>query len=1450
MAKENSTKLLDKKGVIKHQQFKKYLLKKMKMKCLDIKSRKKKNQWTISPSKFNLIKTTAVPLYVSSSDSMSTTRDSPSFQNSIKTNCNVMNIGKKSESATIKKEIFRAQSGTKYNDGDNVNIKSNLSQNTTTKTTKTHNSHVKADISCDVKMVDDLTNSHSNQFSNFTQLSDTQFLQKDYVEKQLIPIDHNVKRDRPDSSKEIENYHSEPFCHSSPHFIQTSQDSSERSIDNFKKFKTKNLKRSRTNITINMSDHFKKIDRKSCMACNNYSLEKSKTSFHHTCSKECDESQTPRSQSEKSIYPNSPTCTPKKKCLEQINVMDSEHIKEQDKNILINEAPLKNSKCFQSPMAIKKAVEKNLSKKVKSPKKHQFAHGGKDKQIPSKDNNSCPVEVSLCHPIETKNLEFFEGETRIQHEKLSFSKDGEELLQPASVNRVDWVRSPDEKIMEHNLLDNTLPFEDELLNISNSEKIDVLKKETKRLGITTDKSCSEKSHEESNEKSSCSESTAIEKCLSFTYSSIHAATPLADETNSLSLQNVKELTNNKKDKVQNNDKSNACENNENEVYSVPLFSEDQYFQNGREQKLSKGDDKLTSAKETNVIFDKEAIFSLVSSPLLNEDHSVDYSDVDENVGNNSNFNHEHDLLPGQKLLINNSERNDFDTQSSTDEIGKLFANTSNTVNNLYKNVTEHSVNHITHTALPSPDRFSERELVVDIDKVNLEVTNSPVKKINSVVTGEKTGHSERNIKLDNFHENTTEHSIHHISQTTFSSPDCLSEKSQDGIHSEITNSPIKKINNAVTSVKTGISDNFCGNTTEHSIHHISSPPDCLSEKSHEELTASSDGVDCEITNSPIKKMNTTVTAEKTGNSGNFCENITENIHRISHTTFSSSPGCLSIKPHMELPADRDGVDSEITNSPIKKVNNVVIAEKTSISKRNINSDNLETSRMTSSPKREKTIQKNRNQHSSDESSGEKFKNKFSKMSSNSEIKFGSKKINVDSEIEQSEDSDLSSSNTCELTITNDSSTKTFSDRKENKLKKMESSLPKTLKSAIRKSSTESKTSKNKLKGEHLLSYVASLFEPSTSQTELNNYFIEELLSFLKLEDSLIEKLQKLDIVIDWTLPPAHDIEQQSIFSNPSIILDTNCPKFSKEENTQILLNWKQFCKIYKFDKYDFRPFLPIIHKFLSPLTQNQKFKFALFLAKGINDRTLSAVFNRFVVMTKFYKHGRFSKGEDNVLLYCYKHLPSSYVFSVCSLLLHRPRTVLWRRLQNITSDVTSRTDFDDESEEEENIDISKCLTNSSDWQDIGANIFKAMNVEDPRQFAGKINKQVLQKMSKTYQISKIQLAKLFYFKIQPTFCASKTVYRDEFRRKLIKRLEKYKNSSWEAINWETLSKKMYNIGPVFLYKEVREMTMALVPKKKRFIFGASWAILNDVYTLQKHQETDKHLLNRYPTMSK
>lgn len=116
----------------------------------------------------------------------------------------------------------------------------------------------------------------------------------------------------------------------------------------------------------------------------------------------------------------------------------------------------------------------------------------------------------------------------------------------------------------------------------------------------------------------------------------------------------------------------------------------------------------------------------------------------------------------------------------------------------------------------------------------------------------------------------------------------------------------------------------------------------------------------------------------------------------------------------------------------------------------------------------------------------------------------------------------------------------------------------------------------------------------------------------------MQKIQQIHIAVDWEVPLLHTIEtrltgiptkeQRTFIENYNIEVKKGA--FSKEEDTVIVENFKEFCVKHELP-LDPKPFLQINRGKCRLLRQEERILFGQYLARGLNNRLISSVFKRF-----------------------------------------------------------------------------------------------------------------------------------------------------------------------------------------------------------------------------------------------
>ncbi|XP_034941492.1 uncharacterized protein PFB0145c-like [Chelonus insularis] len=190
---------------------------------------------------------------------------------------------------------------------------------------------------------------------------------------------------------------------------------------------------------------------------------------------------------------------------------------------------------------------------------------------------------------------------------------------------------------------------------------------------------------------------------------------------------------------------------------------------------------------------------------------------------------------------------------------------------------------------------------------------------------------------------------------------------------------------------------------------------------------------------------------------------------------------------------------------------------------------------------------------------------------------------------------------------------------------------------------------------------------------------------LTLSEAL--KLSELEIQLRHEPPPQHQIEKYpgtctlTVEEKKKFMehCELKSGRFTYEEDQRIVHNWKKFCKTHGWRRSLIYPFLHQTKKgfFYIASVEGRK-KFVQFLAKGLLNRSLYSVYNRFRNLYGTHKKTRYTKEEDELLMKEVKDPYGRNRFSLIGRKLNRTRASVWRRYKLLLAKKKENSDTEDE----------------------------------------------------------------------------------------------------------------------------------------------------------------------------
>lgn len=125
--------------------------------------------------------------------------------------------------------------------------------------------------------------------------------------------------------------------------------------------------------------------------------------------------------------------------------------------------------------------------------------------------------------------------------------------------------------------------------------------------------------------------------------------------------------------------------------------------------------------------------------------------------------------------------------------------------------------------------------------------------------------------------------------------------------------------------------------------------------------------------------------------------------------------------------------------------------------------------------------------------------------------------------------------------------------------------------------------------------------------------------------------------------------------------------YDSVEDKIITNNWKEFCKLHKWDSKKVEPFLLLREGNKTYIrSKKQRRKFVQFLADGLPNRTLYSVYHRFRNLYTNRFQRRFNPEEDKMILNYLEHnanLDQKRKYADLAKVLKRTRASIWRRYE-------------------------------------------------------------------------------------------------------------------------------------------------------------------------------------------
>ncbi|XP_017753527.1 PREDICTED: uncharacterized protein LOC108546106 [Eufriesea mexicana] len=188
-----------------------------------------------------------------------------------------------------------------------------------------------------------------------------------------------------------------------------------------------------------------------------------------------------------------------------------------------------------------------------------------------------------------------------------------------------------------------------------------------------------------------------------------------------------------------------------------------------------------------------------------------------------------------------------------------------------------------------------------------------------------------------------------------------------------------------------------------------------------------------------------------------------------------------------------------------------------------------------------------------------------------------------------------------------------------------------------------------------------------------NILAEEIKNTHKLSKEDRIYLKNIYIKLKNPVLPQHEIEVCAGSRSPShveiekfeqiIPIKRGC--YNSAEDKIITRNWKEFCKLHRWDPKKCEPFLLLRDKNKPRIrSKKERKKFVQFLADGLPNRTLYSVYHRFRNLYAGHFQRRFYPEEDKMILDHLEHnenLDQKRKYTDLAKVLKRSRISIWRR---------------------------------------------------------------------------------------------------------------------------------------------------------------------------------------------
>ncbi|XP_018335508.1 uncharacterized protein LOC108744302 [Agrilus planipennis] len=303
-------------------------------------------------------------------------------------------------------------------------------------------------------------------------------------------------------------------------------------------------------------------------------------------------------------------------------------------------------------------------------------------------------------------------------------------------------------------------------------------------------------------------------------------------------------------------------------------------------------------------------------------------------------------------------------------------------------------------------------------------------------------------------------------------------------------------------------------------------------------------------------------------------------------------------------------------------------------------------------------------------------------------------------------------------------------------------------------------------------------------------------------------LRHLFIVVDWEIPEAHMFEK-SITSCPRkeiqrriTLSGINIKKgaYSQKEDETIKANWEKFAEIYSIP--DPKVFFLFKRKGVALLPLEERIKFAQFLGKGLTNRLLFSIYQRFKVLYSDINKGRFNKYENQIILTFLrsKLAKDNSKFSKLANVLNRDRTALAKH-----SEILLR----------EHEIAEPIQWNLENMEKLLKSLLNNMGIRKVKKLKrAKISSEVWKLVSSDVHVPPKKLRYVWESKLYPRLFIKKNLDTNVVIQVILKQLYENGVSDWKLINWEALASLFPGVTPTWVNKFVRDFLRHHVPDRK------------------------------------